>query len=145
MVVNCTTLSEQLLESELFGHVRGSFTGAIKDKPGRLEAADGGTVFLDEIADFSAALQAKLLRFLQEQRFERVGGDHDDRGRHPDNRRHQSRSRAEVAAGRFRDDLYYRLNVIALAVPALRERRRISCHWPNACCPPPQSATVAPT
>ena len=75
VVVNCTTLSEELLESELFGHVRGAFTGAIKDKPGRLEAADGGTVFLDEIADLTAALQTKFLRFVQEQSFERVGGD----------------------------------------------------------------------
>ena len=75
VVVNCTTLSEELLESELFGHVRGAFTGAIKDKPGRLEAADGGTVFLDEIADLSSALQTKFLRFVQEQSFERVGGD----------------------------------------------------------------------
>ena len=75
VVINCTTLSEDLLESELFGHVRGAFTGAVKDKPGRLEAADGGTVFLDEIADLSAALQTKFLRFVQEQSFERVGGD----------------------------------------------------------------------
>ena len=74
MVVNCTTLSEHLLESELFGHMRGAFTGAVKDKPGRLEAADGGTVFLDEIADLSVALQTKFLRFMQEQSFERVGG-----------------------------------------------------------------------
>jgi len=75
VVVNCTTLSENLLESELFGHVRGAFTGAVKDKPGRLEAADGGTVFLDEIADLSPPLQTKFLRFVQEQSFERVGGD----------------------------------------------------------------------
>jgi two-component system, NtrC family, response regulator AlgB len=122
VVVNCTTLSEQLLESELFGHVRGSFTGAIKDKPGRLEAADGGTVFLDEIADLPVPLQAKLLRFLQERRFERVGGaatiEVDARIIAATNRDLEQ----EVAAGRFRDDLYYRLNVIALAVPALRER-----------------------
>jgi NtrC-family two-component system response regulator AlgB len=121
-VVNCTTLSEQLLESELFGHVRGAFTGAIKDKPGRLEAADGGTVFLDEIADLSVALQAKLLRFLQERRFERVGGaatiEVDARIIAATNRNLEQ----EVAAGRFRDDLYYRVNVISLAVPALRER-----------------------
>src|SRR5215475_10737618 len=75
VAVNCTTLSEQLLESELFGHVRGSFTGAVKDKPGRLEAADQGTVFLDEIADLTPTLQTKFLRFVQEQSFERVGGD----------------------------------------------------------------------
>jgi NtrC-family two-component system response regulator AlgB len=122
VVVNCTTLSEQLLESELFGHVRGAFTGAIKDKPGRLEAAADGTVFLDEIADLSPALQAKFLRFVQEQSFERVGGDRtikiDARIIAASNRD----LKAEVAAHRFRDDLFYRLNVIALRVPALRER-----------------------
>ena len=122
VVVNCTTLSEELLESELFGHVRGSFTGAVKDKPGRLEAADGGTVFLDEIADLSVALQAKLLRFLQERRFERVGGaatiEVDARIIAATNRELEQ----EIAAGRFREDLYYRLNVITLPVPALRER-----------------------
>src|SRR6202035_1032688 len=74
VVINCTTLSEQLLESELFGHVKGAFTGAIKDKPGRLEAANGGIVFLDEIADLPPPLQAKFLRFVEEQSFERVGG-----------------------------------------------------------------------
>jgi NtrC-family two-component system response regulator AlgB len=122
IVVNCTTLSENLLESELFGHVRGAFTGAIKDKPGRLEAADGGTVFLDEIADLSAALQAKFLRFVEDQAFERVGGQDtitvDTRLIVASNRDLE----AEVAARRFRDDLFYRLNVIALRVPALRER-----------------------
>ncbi len=123
VVVNCTTLSEELLESELFGHVRGAFTGAIKDKPGRLEAADGGTVFLDEIADLSAALQTKFLRFVQEQSFERVGGDRtirvDIRIIAASNRD----LRSEVAARRFREDLFYRLNVITLSVPPLRERR----------------------
>ncbi|HVA84631.1 MAG TPA: sigma-54 dependent transcriptional regulator [Candidatus Binataceae bacterium] len=123
VVVNCTTLSEELLESELFGHVRGAFTGAIKDKPGRLEAADGGTVFLDEIADLSATLQTKFLRFVQEQSFERVGGDRtirvDIRIIAASNRD----LRAEVAARRFREDLFYRLNVITLSVPPLRERR----------------------
>src|SRR5579875_366101 len=122
VVVNCTTLSEHLLESELFGHVRGAFTGAVKDKPGRLEAADGGTVFLDEIADLSPPLQTKFLRFVQEQCFERVGGDRTIR---VDIRIVAASNRdlaAEVAARRFRDDLYYRLNVITLRVPALRER-----------------------
>ena len=123
VVVNCTTLSEELLESELFGHVRGAFTGAIKDKPGRLEAADGGTVFLDEIADLSGALQTKFLRFVQEQSFERVGGD---RTIHVDIRIIAASNRdlrSEVAARRFREDLFYRLNVITLSVPPLRERR----------------------
>jgi NtrC-family two-component system response regulator AlgB len=122
VVVNCTTLSEHLLESELFGHMRGSFTGAVKDKPGRLEAADGGTVFLDEIADLAPSLQTKFLRFLQEQRFERLGGQQtiavDTRIIAASNRDLQS----EVTAGRFRADLFYRLNVIPLRVPALRER-----------------------
>jgi NtrC-family two-component system response regulator AlgB len=121
VVVNCTTLSEQLLESELFGHVKGAFTGAIKDKPGRLEAANGGTVFLDEIADLSAPLQAKFLRFVQEQRFERVGADNTI---HVDARIIAASNRdlpGEVTAHRFREDLFYRLNVIALSVPPLRE------------------------
>ena len=123
VVVNCTTLSEELLESELFGHVRGAFTGAIKDKPGRLEAADKGTVFLDEIADLTPQLQTKFLRFVQEQSFERVGGDRvikvDTRIIAASNRDLE----AEVASHHFRDDLFYRLNVITLRVPALRERR----------------------
>jgi len=122
VVVNCTTLSEHLLESELFGHMRGAFTGAIKDKPGRLEAADKGTVFLDEIADLTPQLQTKFLRFLQEQRFERIGGQQtievDARIIAASNRDLEQ----EVSAGRFRADLFYRLNVISLRVPALRER-----------------------
>ena len=120
--VACTTLSEHLLESELFGHVRGSFTGAIKDKPGRLEAAEGGTVFLDEIGDLPLALQVKLLRFLQEKTFERVGG--------ADTIEVNARIIAAtnqnleqfVREKRFREDLYYRLNVIEIRVPALRDR-----------------------
>jgi NtrC-family two-component system response regulator AlgB len=123
IVVNCTTLSEHLLESELFGHMRGAFTGAFKDKPGRLEAADRGTVFLDEIADLTAALQTKFLRFVQEQSFERIGGD---RTIQVDARIIAASNRdltAEVAAHRFREDLFYRLNVITLEVPPLRERR----------------------
>lgn len=122
VIVNCTTLSEQLLESELFGHMRGSFTGAVKDKPGRLEAAHLGSVFLDEIADLTPALQTKFLRFVQEQSFERVGGD---RTIQVDARIIAASNRdleAEVSAHRFRDDLFYRLDVIALRVPPLRER-----------------------
>src|SRR5580704_19715050 len=121
VTVNCTTLSEHLLESELFGHMRGSFTGAIKDKPGRLEAANGGTVFLDEIAELPLSLQTKFLRFLQDELFERVGGDRtikvDTRIIAATNRD----LRQEIATGQFRSDLYYRLNVISLRVPALRE------------------------
>jgi len=123
VVVNCTTLSENLLESELFGHMRGSFTGAFKDKPGRLEAAHRGTVFLDEVADLSAPLQTKFLRFVQEQCFERVGGDQtiqvDTRIIAASNRDLME----EVRAHHFREDLFYRLNVIALQVPSLRKRR----------------------
>ncbi|HXW84701.1 MAG TPA: sigma-54 dependent transcriptional regulator [Candidatus Binataceae bacterium] len=122
VLVNCTTLSEQLLESELFGHVRGAFTGAVKDKAGRLEAANDGTVFLDEIADLTPALQTKFLRFVQEQTFERVGGEKTIR---VDVRIIAASNRdlaAEVAAHHFRDDLYYRLNVISVRVPSLRER-----------------------
>jgi two-component system, NtrC family, response regulator AlgB len=121
VTVNCTTLSENLLESELFGHMRGSFTGAIKDKPGRLEAANGGTVFLDEIAELPLNLQTKFLRFLQDELFERVGGD---RTIKVDTRIIAATNREltrEVATGQFRSDLYYRLNVISLRVPALRE------------------------
>jgi two-component system, NtrC family, response regulator AlgB len=122
VTVNCTTLSDQLLESELFGHVRGAFTGAIKDKPGRLEAADRGTVFLDEIGDLSPTLQTKFLRFVQEQSFERVGAT---QTLHVDARIIAASNRdlsAEVQARRFREDLFYRLNVITLRVPPLRER-----------------------
>ena len=122
VTVNCTTIAEHLLESELFGHVRGAFTGAIKDKPGRLEAADGGTVFLDEIADLSVELQTKFLRFVQEQSFERVGGESTIR---VDVRIIAASNRdlsSEVMAHRFREDLFYRLNVITLRVPSLRER-----------------------
>jgi NtrC-family two-component system response regulator AlgB len=122
VAINCTTLSEHLLESELFGHMRGAFTGAIKDKPGRLEAADRGTVFLDEIGDLTPSLQTKFLRFTQEQSFERVGGEDTIE---VDTRIIAATNRdlaTEVAAHRFRDDLYYRLNVITLCVPPLRER-----------------------
>jgi NtrC-family two-component system response regulator AlgB len=123
VVVNCTTLTESLLESELFGHLRCAFTGAINDKPGRLEAADGGTLFLDEIGDLGPVLQTKFLRFVQEQNFERVGGAATIR---VDARIIAATNRdldSEVAARRFREDLYYRLNVITLSVPPLRERR----------------------
>lgn len=123
VVVHCTTLSESFLESELFGHVRGSFSGAFKDKPGRLEAADRGTVFLDEIADLSPSLQTKFLHFIQEQSFERLGGD---RAIQVDARIIAASNRdlmVEAAAHHFREDLFYRLNVITLEVPPLRRRR----------------------
>jgi len=122
VTITCSNISEQLVDSELFGHVQGAFTGAIKSKRGRLEAADGGTAFLDEISELPLPLQGKLLRFLQEGRFERVGGLQTLR---VDVRVIAASNRdltQEVAEGRFRADLFYRINVISLRVPALRER-----------------------
>jgi len=120
--VNCVAISDDLIESTLFGHERGAFTGAVKRKNGRLESAAGGTAFLDEIGDISAALQAKLLHFLESGQFESVGGNQtitvDCRLIAATNRNLED----EVASGRFREDLYYRLNVITLRVPPLRER-----------------------
>lgn len=122
VAVNCAALTETLLESELFGHERGAFTGADKRREGRFLLADKGTIFLDEIGETSAAMQAKLLRVIQERTFERVGGQStiqvDVRILAATNRDLQ----AEVEAGRFRADLYYRINVVNLALPALRER-----------------------
>jgi NtrC-family two-component system response regulator AlgB len=123
VVVNCPTLSEELLASELFGHARGAFTGAVKDQPGRVEAASGGTLFLDEIGELPPALQAKLLRFLQDHQFERVG---ESQTRTADVRIVSATNRdldTEVKQGRFREDLLFRLNPFELEVPALRERR----------------------
>jgi len=120
--INCGALPEGLLESELFGHVRGAFTGAIRDKKGRFELADEGTIFLDEVADLTPAIQVKLLRVLQEGTFERVGGETTVRV----NTRVVSASnkdlRDEVADGRFREDLFYRLCVVPIELPPLRER-----------------------
>ncbi len=121
--VNCSALSENLLESELFGHVRGSFTGAVNDKAGRIESAEGGTLFLDEIGDVSPMIQLKLLRVLQEHEYERVG---ESVTRRADIRiiaaTHRS-LRQRVAEGKFREDFFYRIHVFSVSVPPLRERK----------------------
>lgn len=121
--VHCAALNSNLLESELFGHVKGAFTGAIADKKGRFEMADGGTIFLDEIGEIDPSTQIKLLRVLQEREFEKVGGEKtiktDVRVIAATNRNLET----EIQEGRFREDLYYRLNVVRLEVPPLRERK----------------------
>ena len=121
--VHCAALSENLLESELFGHEKGAFTGAIKEKKGRFELANKGTIFLDEIGEISPNIQVKLLRVIQEKSFERVGGEKtinvDVRIIAATNRN----LKKEVEEGRFREDLYYRLNVVQITVPPLRERK----------------------
>jgi len=122
MNITCSALSENLLESELFGHERGAFTGADRQKRGLLETADGGTVFLDEIGEMVPALQAKLLRFLEEKTFKRVGGSADI---HVDVRVIAATNKTlqdEVRAGRFREDLFYRLNVLPIVLPTVRDR-----------------------
>ena len=122
VTINCGALPETLIESELFGHVKGAFTGAVRDKKGRFELAHGGTVFLDEVAELSKHMQVRLLRFLQEGTFERVGGE----STVSVNVRLISATnrdlKKEVGAGHFRDDLYYRLNVIPIHIPPLCER-----------------------
>ncbi|MCE9578937.1 MAG: sigma-54 dependent transcriptional regulator [Deltaproteobacteria bacterium] len=121
--LHCAALAESLLESELFGHERGAFTGAVGRRDGRFQQADGGTLFLDEIGEISASVQVKLLRFLQEHEFERVGGDQTIR---VDVRIIAATNRdlnAEVARGAFREDLFYRLNVVGIEMPPLRARK----------------------
>jgi transcriptional regulator with GAF, ATPase, and Fis domain len=123
VAINCAALTETLLESELFGHEKGAFTGAVAQKAGKIELAAGGTLFLDEVGEMPPILQAKLLRVLQEREFERVGGT---RALKADIRLIAATNRdleAEVAAGNFRQDLFYRLNVVRFTMPALRERR----------------------
>jgi DNA-binding NtrC family response regulator len=121
--INCASIPETLLESELFGHEKGSFTGAIRQKPGKFEVAHGGTVFLDEVGEISPAAQVKLLRFLEERRFERVGGTEpvavDVRIVSATNQNLEER----IREGRFREDLFFRLNVVRIDVPPLRDRR----------------------
>ena len=123
VVVSCALFSESLIETELFGHERGAFTGAIKDKPGRFELAQGGTLFLDDIDDVPLSIQVKLLRALQNRQVERVGGTRTI----PVNVRIITGSKRDlrqmVTEGKFREDLYYRLNVLPIVLPPLRERR----------------------
>ncbi|MFC1562949.1 sigma-54 interaction domain-containing protein [candidate division KSB1 bacterium] len=121
--ISCSAFSENLLESELFGHVKGAFTGAVKDKPGRFELADKGTIFLDEIGEASPNIQVKLLRILQERKFERVGGT---KTKTVDIRVTAATNRdlkKEIGKGKFREDLYYRINIIPITLPALRKKR----------------------
>ena len=123
MEVNCAAIPEELIESELFGYKKGAFTGAVTDRQGKFEAADGGTIFLDEVGDMSLKTQAKVLRVLQEQVVERVGGlggvQVDVRVLAATNKDLPNR----IAEGAFRDDLFFRLNVIPIFVPPLRNRR----------------------
>jgi nitrogen regulation protein NR(I) len=123
LALNCAAIPETLLESELFGHERGAFTGAERRRIGKFEQADRGTLFLDEIGDMSAATQAKILRILQEHSFERLGGNETIRNDVRVLAATNKNLEEEVAAGRFRDDLFYRLNVFAVRLPPLRERR----------------------
>ena len=121
--INCGALPENLIESELFGHVKGAFSGAVRDKKGRFELAEGGSVFLDEVAELSIEMQVKLLRFLQESTFEKVGGEKTLSSNVRVISATNKDLKREVKAGRFREDLYYRLNVIPISLPALRERK----------------------
>ena len=139
VAINCGAIPETLLESELFGHMRGAFTGAVADRKGVFEQASGGTVLLDEIGETSPALQVRLLRVARGRRSAAGRRRADREGRRPRHRGHQRDLEQEVAAQRFRQDLYYRLSVIVITVPPLRERRAdipllVAQFLQNACC-----------
>jgi transcriptional regulator with GAF, ATPase, and Fis domain len=121
--VNCAAIPSELIESELFGHVKGAFTSAAKDRAGKFEAANGGTIFLDEIGDMSLSAQAKVLRALQESRIQRVGSDRDIKVNVRVVAATNKNLKKEIEEGRFREDLYHRLAVILIEVPALNDRR----------------------
>ena len=121
--VNCAAIPSELIESELFGHVKGAFTSAIKDKSGKFESANGGTLFLDEIGDMSLSAQAKVLRALQEQKIQRVGSDKDIKVDVRVLAATNKDLKKEIAEGRFREDLYHRLAVILIDVPSLNQRK----------------------
>ncbi len=123
VAINCAAIPEELLEAELFGYEKGAFTGAIKSKPGKFEIANGGTIFLDEIGDLSPKLQAKLLRALQEKQIERLGSDHPIKIEVRIIAATNKNLEKEVKSGRFREDLFFRLNVIPIKLPPLRERK----------------------
>lgn len=121
--MNCAAIPSELIESELFGHVKGAFTSAVKDRAGKFEAANGGTIFLDEIGDMSLSAQAKVLRALQENKIQRVGNDKDIKVDVRVIAATNKNLKMEIAEGRFREDLYHRLAVILIKVPALNDRR----------------------
>ena len=140
--VNCAAIPEELIESELFGHAKGAFTGAVADRRGKFELATGGTLFLDEVGDMSLKTQAKVLRALQEQVIEPVGGQSSIR---VDVRVIAATNKdlaEEIRAGRFREDLYFRLNVIPIYVPPLRERGDDSSGWPSTSSPSSRASTA---
>jgi transcriptional regulator with GAF, ATPase, and Fis domain len=122
--VNCAAIPAELIESELFGHIKGAFTSAIKDRPGKFEIANGGTLFLDEVADMSLAAQAKVLRALQENKIQRVGGEKDIKVDVRVIAATNKNLNKEIEQGKFREDLYHRLAVILIKVPSLKERKK---------------------
>ena len=134
VALNCSAIPETLLEAELFGHVRGAFTGAVGSRQGRIEQADRGTLFLDEVGTMAMSLQMKLLRVLQEREFERIGDGKPVKVDVACRRRDQFRSGEDGEGRTFREDLYYRLNVIQIELPPLRDRREDIPFWCSTSC-----------